>query len=56
MGGYFEAMRKSHPIKLGELIDGKRVIETFWQWSPDDGNVAMYRLEGDTEAKVVKAE
>lgn len=53
MSGYFEAMRRTHPLKLGEVIDGKRVVETFWQWSPEKGDVPMYRVEGETEARMV---
>jgi hypothetical protein len=51
MSGYFEAMRRTHPKKLGEVIDGKRVVETFWQWTPENGDVPMYRLEGETVAR-----
>jgi hypothetical protein len=51
MSGYFESMRRTHPVKLGEVIDGKRVVETFWQWTRENGNVPMYRTEGETVAK-----
>jgi hypothetical protein len=51
MSGYFEAMRRTHPVKLGDIIDGKRVVETYWQWTPADGDVPMYRLEGETVAR-----
>jgi hypothetical protein len=49
--GFFDAMRRTHPVKLGEVFDGKRVVETFWQWTPDNGDVPMYRTEGETAAK-----
>ena len=52
MSGYFEAMRRTHPVKLGEVIEGKRVVETFWRWTPEDGDVPMYRLDGETTARV----
>lgn len=51
MSGYFEAMRRTHPVKLGSIIDGKRVVETYWQWTPENGDVPMYRTEGETVAK-----
>jgi hypothetical protein len=51
MSGYFEAMRRTHPVKLGEIIDGKRVVATFWQWTPENGNVPMYRLQGEANGK-----
>ena len=44
-------MRKTHPIKLSEIIDGKRVVETFWQWTPQNSDVPMYRVEGETQEK-----
>jgi hypothetical protein len=53
MSGYFEAMRRTHPVKLGEVINGKQVVETFWQWSPEKGDVPMYRVEGEAEARMV---
>lgn len=34
-GGFFDAVRRSHPIKLGTVINGRRVIATFNQ-STDD--------------------
>jgi hypothetical protein len=42
-----DAYRAIHPLRLGDLVDGKRVIETFWEWSPDRGDVPKYRLEGE---------
>lgn len=29
MSGFFSSLRDSHPIKLGTIFRGKRVIETF---------------------------
>lgn len=46
-----ERMRQLLPVKLGEVIEGKRVVEAFWEWTPEDGNRAMYRLEGEQKAK-----
>lgn len=51
--GYFDMMRRNHPIQVGELVDGKRVVETFWQWSPEKGDVPMYMVEGEAEARMV---
>jgi hypothetical protein len=52
MNGYFESMRKSHPVKLGDMIEGKKVVATFWQWTPKAGDLPMFRLEGETEARI----
>lgn len=49
--GFFDAMRRSHPVSLGEVLNGKRVVEVFWQWTPENGDVPMYRTEGETAAK-----
>lgn len=51
--GFFESMRRAHPLKLGDLIDGKKVVATFWSWSPEAGNVPMYRVEGNDKPKMV---
>lgn len=39
--GYFEAMRRSHPVKVGDTINGKRVVMTYWQWTPGLGDVPL---------------
>lgn len=49
--GYFAAMRRSHPIKLGDTIDGKRVVMTAYRHQPGLGDVPIYRLDGETEAR-----
>ncbi len=51
--GLFQAMRRVHPVNLGDQIDGKRVIETFWQWTPENGDVPMYCLDGESTARVL---
>lgn len=28
-GGFFDSMRRSHPVKLGDTIHGKRVVSTY---------------------------
>lgn len=50
--GFFETMRRAHPLKIGDCIEGKRIVLTFWEWSPENGNVPMYRLDGETTARV----
>jgi hypothetical protein len=45
--GYFATMRRNHPVKLGEIINGKRVVETCWQRCQDDGDHPVYRLDGE---------
>lgn len=50
--GFFEAMRRAHPLRIGDCIEGKRIVVTFWEWSPENGNVPMYRLDGETTARV----
>lgn len=49
--GYFAAMRRSHPIKLGDTIDGKRVVMTAWRCKPGLGDVPIYRLDGENDAR-----
>lgn len=53
MSGYFEAMRLCHPLKIGETFGGKRIVETFWQWTPEKGDEPMFRLEGEAEPQKV---
>jgi len=53
MSSYFEAMRRMHPMQLGETVDGKRVVATFWEWRPEQGNVPMFRLDGETEPRAL---
>ena len=43
--GYFNPLRHSHPVKLGDIIDGKRVVETFYKYV-DGKHIPYYRLEG----------
>lgn len=45
--GYFTSMRRNHPVKLGEVINSKRVVETFWFNCDEDGDQPVYRLEGE---------
>jgi hypothetical protein len=49
--GYFAAMRRAHPIKLGDTIDGKRVVMTAWRCKPGLGDVPIYRLDGENDAR-----
>jgi hypothetical protein len=42
-------IRQNHPVILGETKQGRRVVETYWEWSPERGNVAMYKLHGINE-------
>jgi hypothetical protein len=49
--GYFAAMRRAHPIKLGDTIDGKRVMMTAWTCKPGLGDVPIYRLDGENDAR-----
>jgi hypothetical protein len=49
--GYFAARRRAHPIKLGDTIDGKRVVMTAWRWKPGIGDVPIYRLDGENDAR-----
>lgn len=50
--GYFATMRRNHPMTLGEVIDGKRVVATHWHRSPEDGDQPVYRLEGEDEYRL----
>jgi hypothetical protein len=49
---YLETMRRLHPVRLGDVIDGLRVVETFWRSSPEEGDVPCYKLQGDREPRV----
>lgn len=46
-----EMIRQSLPVKLGDMIEGRRVVEAFWEWTHENGNRAMYRLEGEQKAR-----
>jgi hypothetical protein len=50
--GYFATMRRNHPMTLGEVIDGKRVVATHWHRSAEDGDQPVYRLEGEDEYRL----
>ena len=49
-----ETMRRIHPVKLGETIDGKRVVMTCWRWSKDTGDVPAYQLAGESDLRLLK--
>lgn len=51
--GFFEAMRKSHPIKVGDVIEGKRVVMTCWEWTPNGGDKPIFQLAGETKTRTV---
>jgi hypothetical protein len=49
---HLETMRRLHPVRLGDVIDGLRVVETFWRSSPEEGDVPCYKLQGEREPRV----
>ena len=50
--GYFEMMRRNHPVLVGQVIDGKRVIRVCWEWTLVNGNRPIYQLEGECDSRV----
>lgn len=48
MKGYFDSMRQGHPLKLGDIIDGKPVVLTCFKGLPA---VPIFRLEGEVECR-----
>jgi Lar family restriction alleviation protein len=42
-----------HPVRLGEIVEGKRVVMTCWEWTPESGNVPVFRLDGESELRKV---
>lgn len=51
--GYFDSIRASHPLRIGQYIEGKRVIETSFV-GPE--SVAQFRLQGEFECRVWTAD
>jgi DnaJ-class molecular chaperone len=47
MSGYFESMRRTHPVKLGDVIDGKKVVKTCYQSTPE-GDVPVFSLADES--------
>lgn len=50
--GYFDMMRRNHPIRVGEVVDGKKVVCAFWEWTYEHGDRPMYQLEGESDSRV----
>lgn len=46
--GFFDSLRASHPLKCGDMLDGKKIVGTCYQIR-DGESVAMVRLEGESE-------
>ena len=49
-----QQLRERHPIKCGDIIDGKRVVETCYKMDGDD-HVPVYRLEGEFEHRKISS-
>lgn len=47
--GFFAAQRRAHPIRLGDTIEGKRVIETFYRSSSHDVWGTPYAITVDRQ-------
>lgn len=50
MSGYFDLLRASHPLKIGDVIDGKKVIQTHYIRRGEQ-DVPMCYLEGEARAR-----
>lgn len=48
---YFKSLRDRHPVKLGSVIDGKRVITTCYRYD-GKSSVPVYMLEGESKYRV----
>jgi Mimiviridae putative ATP-dependent RNA helicase len=46
--GYFHFSRDNHPVKCGDVINGKKVVATCWRHE-DGRTIAVYRLEGELD-------
>lgn len=44
--GYLSQLRTLHPIRCGDLINGRRVLATFWK-PIGEYEAPFFRLEGD---------
>lgn len=53
----FAHLRATHPVKLGTIVRGQRVVETFYRSEPDDViGRAWIRLEDGTELRADEIE
>jgi hypothetical protein len=47
-----DQLRERHPISLGQIIDGKRVRMTCYEYDPKtDEHVSVYQLEGESRTR-----
>lgn len=46
MSGLFSALRTAHPVRCGDIIDGKRVVQTCYRYE-NGKHAAIFYLDGD---------
>lgn len=50
--GYFDMMRRNHPVRVGEVVNGKKVVCAFWEWTYEHGDRPLYWLQGESDSRV----